>query len=92
MATNNNSHLMPTLSKVLIWAGLALCVFSIIFTKFIFLLPWAGIALLWTGIILQYYFFWKTGQKERLREVGVRFLILFASIGLLYTLSVFLKW
>ncbi len=92
MATNNPSSQMPTVSKLFIGAGLALIFLSIIFREFLFLLPKIGIALLWAGLILQYYHFWKTGQKEKLRELGFRFLVLFAIVGVLYTLSVLLKW
>jgi hypothetical protein len=90
MATNNSSSPMPTLSKVFVGAGLALIIVSIFFREFIFLLPKIGIALLWAGIIFQYYHLWKTGQKEKLREVGFRLLIIFAMVGLLFVLSVLL--
>lgn len=83
---------MLEVSKVFIWAGLVLLIFSIFFRQLLFLLPNIGIALLWAGLILQYYHFWRTGQKEKLRELGFRFLVLFAIVGLLFTLSVLLKW
>ena len=83
---------MLEVSKVFIWAGLVLLIFSIFFRQLLFLLPNIGIALLWAGLILQYYHFWKTGQQEKIRQLGLRFLVIFAIVGVLYMLSVLLKW
>lgn len=95
----NKPNILPTLYKTLIWIGLSLLIINLVLLKVVplkfeksFAIFYTSIIIVYLGFGLQYYTFWKTGQYEKIQQLGFRFLLMSAGVGVLFILSVLLKW